>query len=148
MDLDPFRALAPQELKSHGPGVVFGLVEVVQQRAEANDELWMDAAARLPRPWFATVLIAHVTARLSGGEAFPTIAADVVDDARKLFLGALREMKEPVIAKTFEKAALVDPEDDEGDWSALGPPEAESLVRLKKKLFLLMTTMSAPFPAP
>jgi hypothetical protein len=147
MDLDPFRALAPQELKSHGPAVVYGLVEVVQQRAEANDEMWIDAAARLPRPWFATVLIAHVAGRLEGGEAFPTIAADVVDDARKLLLGALREMKEVAIAKTFEKASRVDPDDESEDWSNLGPPQSE-LVRLNKKLFLLVTTMGGPFPAP
>jgi hypothetical protein len=92
-------------------------------------------------------VVAHVAGRLEGGEAFPTIAADVVDDARKLLLGALREMKEVAIAKTFEKASRVDPDDESEDWSNLGPPQSE-LVRLNKKLFLLVTTMGGPFPAP
>ena len=37
--------------------------------------------------------------------------------------------------------------EDETEWSNLGPPEPDELARLKKKLFLLVTTMNAPFPA-
>ena len=146
MALDPFRALPLQELKSRGPKVVFDLVEIVQHRAEANEEAWIDTAARLPKAWFATVLVAHVAARLDEGEFFPTIAADVTDDARTLLLGALREIKEGAIADSFEEATTVDLE-DETEWSNLGPPEPDELARLKKKLFMLVTTMNAPFPA-
>jgi hypothetical protein len=146
MALDPFRALPLHELKSRGPKVVFDLVDIVQHRAEANEEAWIDTAARLPKPWFATVLVAHVAARLDEGEFFPTIAADVTDDARTLLLGALREIKEGAVADSFEEATTVDLE-DETEWSNLGPPEPDELARLKKKLFLLVTTMNAPFPA-
>lgn len=138
MDLDPFAAHSPQTLKVHGPRVVFGLVDIVQQRAEARDEQFVEAAARLPGPWYAAVLLGHVAGRLEAGEAFPAISADLTDAAHKLLVGALREIKEAGLADAFAAA------DDEDAGPVV--PEAAALGRLKKKLFVLVTTMTAPFP--
>ena len=116
-------------------------------RAERSGEDFSEACAHLSKPWHATMLLAHILERFERDEYIPEIVRDFAEmDDRALIVAALREIKEPALAKQFAASEdLVD--EDPAKWQGFGPPEPEHLVRLHRKSFALVSAMDEPFPA-
>lgn len=147
MALDPYSAHEVAKLKSRGLRVVHELVSVVEERAKSADEEFVEACARLPQAWQATMLLAHVLDRFEKDDYIPEIVRDMPEvDDRTLVIAALKEIKEPSLAKAFSAAEDVIDE-EKSMWRELGPPEPEALVRLHKKIFALVGAMDEAFPS-
>jgi hypothetical protein len=145
--LDPFREHPSEALKARGPKVLTELLDVVQQRADSDEETFADAAAKLPEAWHATMLLSHVVRRLEAGSLIPEALADLPEvDDRTLVITALKEIGEKALASTFLQAENV-LDEEESAWGKYGPPETAELSRVKKKLFVLVGSMPEPFPA-
>lgn len=145
--LDPLSSHTVANLKARGPRVVHALLDVVKQRAEDAGEELPDALSKLPQAWQATMLLAHVLDRLESGVYIPAIITQLPEvDDRSLVIAALKEIKEPELARKFSEAEDVVDEEPEM-WGTLAPPEPEALVRLHKKIFALVGGMDEPFPA-
>jgi hypothetical protein len=146
--LDPYSAHEVQKLKSRGLRVVHELHAVVEERARSADEEFVEACSRLPQAWQATMLLAHVLDRFEKDEFIPEIIRDMPEiDDRTLVIAALKEIKEPVLAKQFSAAEDVIDEEP-AMWKAFGPPEPQDLVRLHKKIYALVSGMDEAFPSP
>lgn len=145
--LDPLAGHSVLTLKARGPRVVHALLEVVRLRAEdAGDEL-PEALAKLPAPWQATLLLAHVLDRLESGSYIPEVITQLPEISdRTLVIAALKEIKEPELSRKFSEAEDV-VDEEPSHWSAFAPPEPEVLVRLHKKIFALVSGMDEAFPA-
>lgn len=144
MKLDPFRAHSVTSLKELGPSAVGALVDVVEARADACEESYIDACARLPEAWRATMLIAFVVERFEEG----TLLGDVLDmlgDDVEIVLRALDEIGERELAQELRYVEETRSADDE-ERSSEGPPGREVLTRMRKKLAVLVASMDAPFP--
>ena len=145
--LDPFIAFPVATLKARGPRVVAELMSIVQARADNGEETFADACSRLPKAWQATMLVAWAIGRLEEGRFLPEILQGLAEvDDRSLLIAALKEIGEKTLASAFVAADDVLDEPDQM-WSGLGPPPAEDLSRLRKKVFVLVGSMSEPFPA-
>jgi hypothetical protein len=145
--LDPLSSHTVANLKAKGPRVVHALLEVMKQRADDAGEELSDALSKLPQAWQATMLLAHVLDRLENGVYVPAIITQMPEvDDRSLVIAALKEIKEPELARKFSEAEdVVDAEPQM--WSTFAPPGPEALVRLHKKIFALVGAMDEPFPA-
>lgn len=147
MSLDPWSAHDVAKVKARGLRVVHELRTVVEERARATGEDFVEACARLPEPWQATMLLAHVLDRLQNKQFIPEIVRDMPEvDDRTLVITALREIKEPQLSKAFSAAEDVVDESPKA-WTSFGPPPAEDLARLHKKIFVLVGSMEEDFPA-
>jgi hypothetical protein len=148
--LDPFAAHDAERLKARGLRVVKELVEILEHRAESENEAFADQASKLSEAWQAVMLVARVALQCEEGTMLPEILGGLPEtDDRTLVLRALKEMGEGDLAKALSQAEeLVD--EDPRTWASvayLKPPEGDALLRLKKKLFVLIGSMSEPFPA-
>jgi len=146
--LDAFSSLDPKALKARGLPIVHDLLKAMHARAERVDEEFAEACSRLSKPWQATMLLAHILERFERDEAIPEIVRDFPEiDDRSLIIAALKEIKEPALAKQFQQAEDVIDDDPGTHWKGLGAPDPEHLVRLHKKIFALMSAMDEPFPS-
>lgn len=148
MALDPYSAHDVTKLKARGLRVVQELVSVVEARAKSSNEDFVEACARLPQAWQATMLLAHVLDRFENETYIPAIIRDMPEvDDRTLVISALKEIKEPILARQFSEAEDVVDEDPKTMWKPYAPPEAQDLMRLHKKIFALVSTMDEAFPS-
>jgi hypothetical protein len=146
--LDPYTTHDVPKLKARGLRVVHELISVVEERAKSAGEDFVEACARLPQAWQATMLLAHVLDRFEKDEFIPEIVRDMPEiDDRTLVIAALKEIREPNLARAFSDAEEVIDEDPKLMWRELGPPEPEALVRLHKKIYALVSAMDEPFPS-
>jgi hypothetical protein len=146
--LDPKTQIPVDLLKKRGLNVLRELLDVLDKRAEMSDETFADACSRLPMAWQAVMLCSYLVQRCEEGAPLPEIVQDMPEaDDRALVMRALKEMGEKELASALSQAEDVADEDPE-TWSGWHPVSTDRLTLLKKKLFVLATSMDAPFPAP
>jgi hypothetical protein len=144
MKLDPFRSYSVTSLKELGANAVAALVDVVEARADAREESYAAACARLPEAWSAVMLLAFAVERFEEGALMGDVI-DALDEEVDVVFQALDEIGERELAaelRSVEESARSD--DDER--SDEGPPDGDVLARIRKKLAVLVASMDAPFP--
>src|SRR4051812_13047496 len=98
MALDPFASHAVAALKKLGARAVPELIDVVDKRADAREESFAAACARLPEAWRAIALLGFAVAQLEEGSFLGDVLLALGADAAGFMIDALGEIGEPELA--------------------------------------------------